>query len=253
MTDLTGKVAIITGAARGQGEAEARLFVSCGAKVVIADVLKGEADAVAADLGADHALSVLLDVSDPGSWADTVQATVSTFGYLNVLVNNAGIYRHGHIVDTSLDDYRRLIEINQIGVFLGMQAVIPEMIARGSGAIVNIVSISSFAPLDNTAAYASTKGAVRAMSKAAVTELGPQGIRVNMIHPGGVQTEMGAPGGQVPDEYAGVPLGRIGQPDDIARVAAFLASDDSAYCSGAEIVVDGGWTVGTSRPRVLGD
>jgi 3alpha(or 20beta)-hydroxysteroid dehydrogenase len=253
MTDLTGKVAIITGAARGQGEAEARLFAARGARVVVADVMREQADAVAAQIGRDVALPVYLDVGDPGSWNDAVAATLGAFGQVDVLVNNAGIYRHGHLVDTDLDTYRTLIAVNQIGVFLGMQAVAPVMAERRQGSIVNVVSISAFAPLDNTSAYASTKAAVVGMTKAAVGEFGPLGIRVNMIHPGGVQTEMGAPGGQVPAEYAAVPLGRIGQPEDIARVAAFLASEDSAYCSGAEIVVDGGWTVGTRRPRVAGD
>jgi 3alpha(or 20beta)-hydroxysteroid dehydrogenase len=253
MTDLTGKVALITGAAQGQGEAEARLFAARGARVVVSDVLRDAAEAVATDIGRDVALPAYLDVSDPHSWAEVVGSTLDAFGQIDILVNNAGIYRHGHLVDTDLADYRRLIAVNQVGVFLGMQAVVPAMAERRQGSIVNVVSISSFAPLDNTSAYASTKAAVVGMTKAAVSEFGPLGIRVNMIHPGGVQTEMGAPGGQVPAEYAAVPLGRIGQPEDIARVAAFLASDDSAYCSGAEIVVDGGWTVGTRRPRVLGD
>lgn len=248
MADLTGKVALITGAARGQGEAEARLFVERGAKVVIADVLDEDAEKLVIDLGADRALPVHLDVSDPDQWATALAAATETFGHVDVLVNNAGIYYQAPIAETPLEHYRRIIDVNQIGVFLGMQTLAPHMADIGGGSIVNIVSVSSFAPLDLTAAYASTKSALLAMSKAAVGELGPLGIRVNMIHPGGVATDMGAPGGVVPHEYAKAPLGRIGQPREIATVAAFLASDDSSYCSGAEILVDGGWTVGTRNP-----
>lgn len=248
MADLTGKVALITGAARGQGEAEARLFVERGAQVVIADVLDEDAQKLVADLGEDRALAVHLDVSDPAQWSSALAAAKSTFGRVDILVNNAGIYFQGSITETPVERYRKLIEVNQIGVFLGMQTLAPHMAEVGGGSIVNIVSVSSFAPLDLTAAYASTKSALLAMSKAAVGELGPLGIRVNMIHPGGVATEMGAPSGVVPDEYSKAPLGRIGQPREIATVAAFLASEESSYCSGAEILVDGGWTVGTRNP-----
>lgn len=248
MTDLTGKVALITGAGRGQGAAEARLFVERGAKVVVADILDSEATQVAGDLGRDNAVAVHLDVTDGDQWKQAVQAGTQAFGGIDVLVNNAGVYFHGPISDTPVERYRQVIEINQIGVFLGMQTLAPHMAQRGGGAIVNIVSISAFAPLDLTSAYASTKSALLALSKAAVGELGPMGIRVNMIHPGGVATEMGAPGGVVPEAYDAAPLGRIGQPREIATVAAFLASDDSSYCTGAEIVVDGGWTVGMRNP-----
>jgi len=248
MTDLTGRVALITGASRGQGEAEARLFAERGAKVVVADILDEAAEKLAADIGADRAIAVHLNVSDSQDWQDALEQAVAAFGYVDVLVNNAGIFFQGELVDTPVERYRRLIEVNQIGVFLGMQALTPHMAELGRGSIINIVSVSSFAPLDYTSAYASTKSALLALSKAAVGELGPKGIRVNMIHPGGVATEMGAPAGVVPAEYDKAPLGRIGQPREIAAVAAFLASDDASYCSGAEILVDGGWTVGTRNP-----
>lgn len=248
MTDLSGKVALITGAARGQGEAEARLFVERGARVVIADVLDQAADELAAELGARSAVAAHLDVTDPAQWVATLDAAIAAFGHVDVLVNNAGIFYQGTLAETPLDRYRALINVNQIGVFLGMQTLAPHMAQIGRGSIINIVSISSFAPLDYTSAYASTKSALLAMSKAAVGELGPMGIRVNMIHPGGVATEMGAPQGVIPTEYDKAPLGRIGQPREIATVAAFLASDDSSYCTGAEILVDGGWTVGTRNP-----
>jgi 3alpha(or 20beta)-hydroxysteroid dehydrogenase len=248
MADLTGKVALITGAARGQGAAEARLFVERGARVVVADVLDDAAAELVADLGPDHAIALHLDVSDPQSWADALEAGTRAFGFVDVLVNNAGIYFQGPLTETPLERYRLLIDVNQVGVFLGMQTLAPHMAELGRGSIVNIVSMSSFAPLDYTSAYASTKSALLAMSKAAVGELGPLGIRVNMIHPGGVATEMGAPAGVVPQAYDKAPLGRIGQPREIATVAAFLASDDASYCSGAEVLVDGGWTVGTRNP-----
>ncbi|MDL9938644.1 glucose 1-dehydrogenase [Gordonia sp. ABSL1-1] len=252
MSDLTGKVAMITGGARGQGEAEARLFAERGAKVVIADVLDDVAADLAAEIGEDRALAVHLDVSDRDQWQQALQAGVARFGHVDVLVNNAGIYFHGELGDTSLERYRKLIEVNQVGVFLGMQTVAPQMADLGRGSIVNIVSISSFAPLDLTSAYASTKSALLGLSKAAVGELGPKGIRVNMIHPGGVATDMGAPAGVVPTEYDNAPLGRIGQPREIATVAAFLASDDASYCTGSEILVDGGWTVGSRNPWTVG-
>jgi 3alpha(or 20beta)-hydroxysteroid dehydrogenase len=248
MADLTGRVALITGASRGQGEAEARLFAERGAKVVVADIRDEDAEKLAADIGADRAIAVHLNVSDSQDWQDALEQAVAAFGYVDVLVNNAGIFFQGELVDTPVERYRRLIEVNQIGVFLGMQALTPHMAELGRGSIINIVSVSSFAPLDYTSAYASTKSALLALSKAAVGELGPKGIRVNMIHPGGVATEMGAPAGVVPAEYDKAPLGRIGQPREIAAVAAFLASDDASYCSGAEILVDGGWTVGTRNP-----
>ncbi|MDO5696443.1 MAG: glucose 1-dehydrogenase [Dermatophilus congolensis] len=247
MADLTGKVALITGAARGQGGAEARLFASSGAKVVIADVLDEAAQALAEELG-DAAIACHLDVSDPDQWKAALQSGIDAFGKVDVLVNNAGIYFQAPITETPLERYRLLIDVNQIGVFLGMQTLAPHMAELGHGSIVNILSISSFTPLDHTAAYASTKSALLGLSKAAVGELGPLGIRVNMIHPGGVATEMGAPAGVVPEAYNKAPLGRIGQPSEIAAVAAFLASDESSYCSGAEILVDGGWTVGTRNP-----
>jgi 3alpha(or 20beta)-hydroxysteroid dehydrogenase len=248
VSELTGKVALITGAARGQGEAEARLFVERGAQVVVADVMDDDATKLVADLGSDRALAVHLDVSDPAQWGAALEAGTEAFGHVDVLVNNAGIYFQAPLTETPLERYRKLIDVNQIGVFLGMQTLTPHMAELGRGSIVNILSVSAFAPLDLTSAYASTKSALLAMSKAAVGELGPLGIRVNMIHPGGVATEMGAPGGVVPAEYDKAPLRRIGQPREIATVAAFLASDDSSYCSGAEILVDGGWTVGTRNP-----
>lgn len=187
-------------------------------------------------------------MSNPDQWNHALTAATDHFGYVDVLINNAGIFHQAPLTETPLGRYRELIEINQIGVFLGMQTLAPHMATLGRGSIINNVSMSAFAPLDLTAAYASTKSALLALSKAAVSEFGPLGIRVNMIHPGGVATDMGAPGGQIPAVYDAAPLGRIGHPREIAAAAAFLASDDSSYCTGTEILVDGGWTAGTRNP-----
>lgn len=168
MADLTGKVALISGASRGQGAAEARLFTQRGAKVIVADILDDDAAKLVADLGADRAIAVHLDVSDPQDWRDALAAGIDAFGHVDVLINNAGIYFQGELTDTPVERYRQLIEVNQIGVFLGMQTLAPHMAEIGGGSIVNIVSVSSFAPLDYTSAYASTKSALLAMSKAAV-------------------------------------------------------------------------------------
>lgn len=257
MGRLDGKVALITGAARGQGEAEARLFVEEGAKVVLADVLDGEGTVVAKDLGA-AACYTHLDVTSESDWASAVELAKSTFGRLDVLVNNAGILKFGPIAMTSLDDYRAVIEVNQVGVFLGMRAAIPAMAANGNGSIVNISSIDGLIGMAGGVAYVASKFAVRGMTKTAALELGQLGIRVNSIHPGGVDTPMIHPEGTPLADMdidammsKQVPLGRIAQPIEVARLAAFLASDDSSYCSGSEFVIDGGMTAGLPMPELM--
>ncbi len=254
MGKLDGKVALISGAARGQGEAEARLFVEEGGKVVLADVLDGEGAVVAKDIG-DSACYVHLDVTSESDWAAAVELAKSKFGRLDILVNNAGILKFGPIAMTSLDDYRAVIEVNQIGVFLGMRAVIPTMVANPGGSIVNISSIDGLIGMGGGVAYVASKFAVRGMTKTAAIELGPVGIRVNSIHPGGVDTPMIRPEGSPLASMdlsammsKQVPLGRIAQPIEVARLALFLASDDSSYCSGSEFVIDGGMTAGIPMP-----
>ena len=254
MGKLDGKVALITGAARGQGEAEARLFVEEGGKVVLADVLDGEGAVVAKDLG-DSACYTHLDVTSETDWVAAVELAKSKFGRLDILVNNAGILKFGPIAMTSLDDYRAVIEVNQIGVFLGMRAAIPAMVANPGGSIVNISSIDGLIGMAGGVAYVASKFAVRGMTKTAAIELGPVGIRVNSIHPGGVDTPMIRPEGSplasldISEMMSKqVPLGRIGEPMEIARLALFLASDDSSYCSGSEFVADGGMTAGIAMP-----
>jgi 3alpha(or 20beta)-hydroxysteroid dehydrogenase len=258
MGRLDGKIAIISGGARGQGEAEVRLFAAEGAKVVFGDVLHDEGEAVAADVG-PNVHYIPLDVTDPGAWQKAVDETTSRYGPPNVLVNNAGILLFGvSMVDTSLDDYMRVINVNQVGVFLGMKHTVPAMIEAGGGSIVNISSTNGMAGYGGTVAYTASKFAVRGMTKNAALELGQHGIRVNSIHPGGVDTAMTAPdtlGDAISDEdraatFAMLPLGRVGQPEEIARLAIYLASDESSYSTGAEFIADGGMLAGTVNPEI---
>lgn len=254
MGRLDGKVAIISGAARGQGEAEARLFAAEGAAVVLGDVLDDRGRAVADAIG-DRARYVHLDVRASADWAAAVTLAEDTFGPVSVLVNNAGILRYHRLVDVPIDEFREVVEVNQIGVLLGMQAVVPSMERAGSGSIVNVSSTSGLIGASTTTAYTATKFAVRGMTKVAAVELGPLGIRVNSIHPGGVDTEMvrpgdGPPGGPGSDSlnrrFASMPLGRVGRAEEVAAMALFLASDESSYSTGSEFVCDGGMTAGRS-------
>jgi 3alpha(or 20beta)-hydroxysteroid dehydrogenase len=246
MGRLDGKVAIITGAARGQGAEEARRFVSEGASVVLADVLDDEGRATAAELGGRAAYHHL-DVSDPSDWARVVEAASERFGPVDVLVNNAGIIRFGTIASLSVEDARAMFEVNQLGTLLGMQAVIPGMSELGRGSIVNISSVDGINPMVGTGGYAATKFAIRGLTRVGALELGPLGIRVNSVHPGGVATPMNgaeALGFDVAPMFSSAPLGRIGQPEDVAPLVVFLASDESGYCTGSEFVVDGGVIAG---------
>jgi 3alpha(or 20beta)-hydroxysteroid dehydrogenase len=247
MSNLNGKVALITGAARGQGAAEARLFAQRGAKVMLCDILDSEGQAVAAEIGANAAY-LRLDVTSEASWQAAVKATVAKFGKLNVLVNNAGIVKVTALADCPLEEYMQVIQVNQVGVFLGMKTVAPAMKQAGSGSIVNISSIDGLIGMTGGTAYCASKFAVRGMTKVAALELGKDGIRVNSIHPGGILTPMITGAGldaQTAGEIFGrVPLQRIGQPEEIATLAAYLASDDASYSTGSEFIADGGLTAG---------
>lgn len=246
MTDLTGKVALVTGASRGLGEAIARVMTGAGAEVVLAATDLDAVAKVSDDLG-PAARAVRLDVTDEQSWTSAVDTTIAEFGRLDVLVNNAAIYHGTELVATTLDDYRRVIDVDQVGVFLGLRAVVPTMTAAGRGSIVNIGSIVAHAPYEGIVAYAAAKAAVAAMTRVAAMELGSRGIRVNVVNPGGMQTQMSSPNGQVAPFYARIAAGRIAQPPEVAQVVAFLASDEASYCTGAEFCVDGGWSLGRYR------
>ncbi|WP_420638131.1 glucose 1-dehydrogenase [Candidatus Poriferisocius sp.] len=253
MGRLDGKVAIITGAARGQGEAEARLFASEGAQVVLGDVLDDEGQQVAANIG-DQARFVHLDVSREADWAAAVEVATG-MGSLRALVNNAAILMPAAIEDTSLEDYMKVINVNQVGTFLGMKAVLEPMKTAGGGSIVNISSIDGQQSKNGLISYTASKSAIRGMTKTAAIEWGRFDIRVNSIHPGGVNTAMGNPTNDPRAEkepYVYQPIPRIGEPIEIAYAALFLASDEASYVTGAELNVDGGWRAGAVTPGLPG-
>jgi 3alpha(or 20beta)-hydroxysteroid dehydrogenase len=241
MGRLDGKVAIVTGGARGQGEAEVRLFAAEGASVVVSDVREDVGQALAAELG-DNVAFNRHDVSSEEEWDAAVSFAVERFGGLHVLVNNAGIAGGAPIAQHSLADYERLVAVNQVGVFLGIRAAIAPMTEAGGGSIVNISSGAGLRATKYMIGYAATKYAVTGMTAAAALELARYGIRVNSIHPGVIDTPMVA--GATPDAMKSMikatPLRRMGQPEEIAHVALFLASDDSSYMTGAHVPVDGG-------------
>jgi 3alpha(or 20beta)-hydroxysteroid dehydrogenase len=251
MGRLEGKVALITGAARGQGEAAARLFTAEGAKVVLGDVLDDAGKAVAASLG-DAAIYLHHDVSQEDSWASFVATASESFGRIDVLLNNAGIIHVAPVAQITLENYMRVVHVNQVGCLLGMRSVIPAMAQAGGGSIINVSSTSGMEGAMGLVAYVSTKWAIRGMTKTAALELGRVGIRVNSLHPGGVDTPMGD--GSMEDFkdvdtqgfFDTLPIARIGRPEEMAQLALFLASDESSYCTGAEFIADGGMLAGSS-------
>lgn len=252
---LDGKVAIVTGGARGQGEAEARLFAAEGALVMIADVLEEEGRNVSESLG-EMASFERLDVSDESDWQRVVAATVERFGRLTTLINNAGIVAFSAFEETSLEAYLRVIQVNQVGTFLGMKTAIPRLAGEPGAAIVNVASIEGMRGSNGLVAYGSSKWAIRGLTKIGAVELARRGIRVNTLLPGSVATPMAAPPpGAVVDRdamLANRPVQRPGSPEELARAALFLASDESSYVNGAELVVDGAWTAGDLVPGMPG-
>jgi 3alpha(or 20beta)-hydroxysteroid dehydrogenase len=256
MGRLDGKVALITGGSRGQGAAEGLLFIAEGASVVLADVRDEPGEALAADLG-DGALYQHLDVRSESDWERAVARVVDHFGRLDVLVNNAGIVRAAPLEEMPLSTYMEVVEVNQVGVFLGMRAVTLAMRDAGGGSIVNISSNAGLEGVSGVIGYVASKWAVRGMTKTAALELGRYGIRVNSVHPGGVDTPM-----LEQDDFDSVdqdqvfgsqPIPRIGRPDEIAKLVLFLASDESSYSTGSEFVADGGITAGHPGAGVAPD
>ena len=233
---LAGKVALISGGARGMGASHAKEMVAHGAKVVCGDILDAEGEAVVAALGAD-ARYVHLDVTRPEDWQTAVATAVEAFGTLDVLVNNAGILNIGTIEDYDLAEWHRILDINLTGVFLGIRAAAGPMKAAGRGSIINISSIEGMAGTVACHGYTATKFAVRGLTKSTALELGPFGIRVNSVHPGLVKTPMAD---WVPEDIFTTALGRIAQPREVSNLVVYLASDESSYSTGAEVVVDGG-------------
>jgi 3alpha(or 20beta)-hydroxysteroid dehydrogenase len=255
MGRLSGKVAIVTGGARGMGAATSRLFAAEGAKVAITDVLEAEGAALAAELG-DAARFYRHDVTSEAEWAEVVKQVEADLGPVDVLVNNAGILMFKSLLATTLEDYERVLRVNLVGEFIGIKAVAPGMIARGKGSIVNISSVDGMKGANGLCAYASSKWGVRGLTKVAALELGHRGIRVNSVHPGGVDTVMTNAGNsareEVNERFTNIPLQRVAGPEEVAAASLFLASDDSSYLAGAEIVVDGGMTVGQYYPGFPG-
>jgi 3alpha(or 20beta)-hydroxysteroid dehydrogenase len=247
MGQLSGRVAMITGASRGQGEAGARLFHAEGAKVIIADILDAEGEALAKELG-ENAVYKHLDVTKEEDWQTAVAFIDERFGKLDALVNNAGILRIAPLFDTGLEEYRTTIDVNHVSCFLGMKIAGQAIVKAGGGTIVNISSLGGLMGIAGGTAYVASKFAVTGMSKTAAIELGPLGVRVNVVHPGSIDTPMVRSGefeDLDPEESASnLPLGRIGTPGDIAKLVLFLTSDASAFCTGASFTADGGMMAG---------
>ena len=246
---LENKVALISGAARGMGAAEARLFASEGAKVVLGDILEEEGRRTEAEIseGGGECLFLRLDVTSERDWQQAVAATVARFGKLDVVVNNAGIGGGGRLEDTTVEEWDRVMEVNAKGVFLGTKAAIPEMRRAGGGSIINISSQLGLVGTDTSSPqYQASKGAVRLLTKATAIQYAGEGIRANSVHPGPIVTPMTEAGRADAQRHqvmlSRIPLGRYGLAEDVAYGVLFLASDESSFMTGSELVIDGGWT-----------
>ena len=247
---LEGKVAFISGGARGMGACEAQLFASEGARVAIGDVLEEEGRRLAAAIGESggECLFLPLDVTSQSQWEGAIAAVASRFGRLDILVNNAGVgATNARVEETEEADWDRVMDINAKGVFLGTRAAIPAMRKSGGGSIINISSQLGLVGVDNSSPqYQASKGAVRLFTKATAIQYAAEGIRANSVHPGPIETPMTEAGRADRARYeitvARIPLGRYGQPEDVANGVLFLASDESSFMTGSELVIDGGWT-----------
>jgi 3alpha(or 20beta)-hydroxysteroid dehydrogenase len=250
MVTLDNKVALVTGAARGQGECVARCFARLNAHVLVTDVLDEVGSKVAADIG-ELARYAHLDVTDENQWQRAVDDVVAQFGRLDILVNNAGVLTMQAVTDESLASFRHVLDVNLVGAFLGIRAAVPIMRRAGGGSIINISSAVGLVATAYSGAYAASKWGLRGLTKAMALELGGYGIRVNSIHPGIIDTPMvkdiAPPSG--PGNYPAAPLRRIGKAHETASLIAYLGSDSSSYITGAEIAVDGGFSAGPTPPR----
>lgn len=256
MGRLDGRVAFVSGGARGIGAAIVRAFVAEGASVAVGDLRSDETSALAAELRGS-VLAVPLDVTDERSWEAAIALTVERLGALHVLVNNAGVAEGAPLAEMTLESWRRVIDVNQTGVFLGMRTAVAPMTDSGGGSIVNISSMDGLVAAPRIMSYVASKWAVRGMTKVAAMELAPHGIRVNSIHPGHILTQLGS-SDRVPQEVLDemitahvrrfAPMQRPGTVEEIAALALFLASDESSYSTGSEFVADGGFTAGYPAP-----
>jgi 3alpha(or 20beta)-hydroxysteroid dehydrogenase len=247
MGKLEGRIAVITGGARGMGAATARLMAAEGAKVVIADIQDKDGEALAKSIG-KQAIYRHLDVSDEDAWKSVAADAVKEFGGVDILVNNAGVLIFKTILETEKKDIEKILSVNVIGTFLGMKTMAPLMIKKKKGSIINISSVDGLKGSNAIGAYAASKWGIRGLTKVAALELGLQGVRVNSVHPGGINTEMGNPYQQPVEEFNKLfqrqPIQRVAAPEEVARVNVFLASDDASYMCGAELAVDGGMSIG---------
>ena len=246
---LEGKVALISGGARGMGAVEAKLFVQEGAKVVFGDVREEEGQKLEAEIAESggEAVFTKLDVTSADDWQSAVELAVSRFGKLDILVNNAGIFDNATVENTTVEAWDRVLDINAKGVFLGSKSAIGAMKEAGGGSIVNISSTAGLTGSAVSSAYNASKGAVRLLTKATAVQFGSEKIRANSVHPGPIETDMVK---QVflddeslrDERIAAIPQVRFGKPEEVANCVLFLASDEASYMTGSELVVDGGWT-----------
>ncbi|GAA2309249.1 SDR family oxidoreductase [Streptomyces violaceusniger] len=245
-----GKVAIVTGGARGMGAAHVRGLVAEGARVAVCDILDEEGAALADEL--PRARYHHLDVTDEARWQSVVRAVEDTFGPVDVLVNNAGIMHFGGVEEQSPGHFRRILDVNLVGAFLGMHTVLPGMRERGGGAVVNVSSAAGMTGFAGGIGYVASKWGVRGMTKAAALDMAGSGVRINSVHPGVIRTPMGESAS--PELFAQQPVARIGEPEEVTRMVLFLAGDDASYTTGGEFLVDGGQTIGHGgHPDVAAD
>lgn len=242
MKRLEGKVAIVTGAAQGMGASHVKRFVEEGAKVVFTDINEELGSKLEKDLG-ENAKFVKQDVTNESDWQNVVKQTEEAFGTIDILVNNAGISVNRPLLEMTEDEYRKIVDINQVSVFLGTKAVVPSMTKAGKGSIVNISSMNGL--VGGAVGYTDTKFAVRGITKATALQLGHLNIRVNSVHPGVIETPMVTQGDSVEviKEFSKhIPIKRVAKPEEVTNLVLYLASDESSYSTGSEFVIDGGLT-----------